>query len=280
MPFFTNSDTDTGPFYLTNTDFGFHNILIDADFNVRGVIDCDGFVSAPLHVAAQIPCFSGLSLDTPGLETKKPLAIKYGKSTQLATERFLKILADTELSLKGEQLKPNLTDAILSDGAYMWRGLESYNSHQAWVNTQRLQSFWYMYFRRIKGQSYMIMQGLLLQAQLIRTVVGPNAVATFSDCPIPGFNFDDDDDDDDEEDDEEDRLPDETRDNELPKEPVQSMVSNAPETNEPADSAEITPASKPQDVEVAVGEENAPSIDAAQKDKEITKALDFLEGKI
>ncbi len=154
MPFFTNSDTDTGPFYLTNADFGFHNVLIDADFNIQGVIDCDDCLSAPLHVAAQLPSLSGLDPHPPGMETKKPLAIKFGKVTALDIERFVKMVAEAELSLQGENLKTSLADTMQSDGFYMWQGLDWYNSHCGWVNTERLQSFWYMYFRRIKGMSY------------------------------------------------------------------------------------------------------------------------------
>ncbi len=102
-------------------------------------------------------------------------------------------------------------------------------------------------------------------------------MATFSDCPIPGYtdsDFADDDDDGDE------GLPDEKKDKQLPVEATQSMDSTEPEKNEPADSTKVTPASEPQVVGVGAAEANGPSIDATQKDKEITKALDFLEGKI
>ncbi|KAL2261415.1 hypothetical protein VTK26DRAFT_4210 [Humicola hyalothermophila] len=49
-----------GPFRLTNRDFGAHNILVNDDFDIVGVIDLDGVMAAPLEVVAQYPTLTFL----------------------------------------------------------------------------------------------------------------------------------------------------------------------------------------------------------------------------
>jgi hypothetical protein len=48
-----NSSTG-GPFSLTNRDFGAHNLLVNDDFEIIGVIDLDGVMAAPIEVVAQV----------------------------------------------------------------------------------------------------------------------------------------------------------------------------------------------------------------------------------
>lgn len=40
-------------FRLVNRDFGAHNLLVNQDFDIVGVIDFDGMMAAPIEVAAQ-----------------------------------------------------------------------------------------------------------------------------------------------------------------------------------------------------------------------------------
>jgi hypothetical protein len=58
-----HSQERTGPFRLFNRDFGAHNILVDNDFNIVGIIDFDGVVASPLEAAAQYPVLSAMGLD-------------------------------------------------------------------------------------------------------------------------------------------------------------------------------------------------------------------------
>jgi hypothetical protein len=51
---------DTGPFSLTNRDFGLHNILVDDKFSIIGVIDFDGIMAAPKEVIGQFPALCAL----------------------------------------------------------------------------------------------------------------------------------------------------------------------------------------------------------------------------
>ena len=42
-------------FGLANRDLGLHNLIVDKEFNVVGLIDLDFVISAPLHVVANLP---------------------------------------------------------------------------------------------------------------------------------------------------------------------------------------------------------------------------------
>jgi len=57
---------DTGPFSLTNRDFGFHNVLVDYNFSIIGVIDFDGIMAAPKEVVGQFPALCALGPPAPG----------------------------------------------------------------------------------------------------------------------------------------------------------------------------------------------------------------------
>jgi len=51
---------DTSPFSLTHRDSGFHNILVDDNFSIIGVIDFDGIMAAPKEVVGQFPALCAL----------------------------------------------------------------------------------------------------------------------------------------------------------------------------------------------------------------------------
>ena len=50
-------------FGLANRDLGLHNLIIDKEFKVVGLIDLDFIISAPLHVVANLPCGRHSELD-------------------------------------------------------------------------------------------------------------------------------------------------------------------------------------------------------------------------
>jgi len=77
MQMFTDCAKDQGPFSLTNTDFGYNNIILDEECKIISLIDCDNIIAAPIHVVAQIPSVSGTKLPPPGLETRN----SYARST-------------------------------------------------------------------------------------------------------------------------------------------------------------------------------------------------------
>jgi hypothetical protein len=70
------------PFSLTNRDFGAHNLLVNDDFEIIGVIDFDGVMAAPIEVVTQYPSLTGLEPEPPGHVETRPLAIDRIKRTE------------------------------------------------------------------------------------------------------------------------------------------------------------------------------------------------------
>lgn len=152
MDILTDCAADHGPFSLTNTDIGFHNILLDETFKIVGMIDCDTVKAAPIHVVAQYPDFSDMIILRPGLVTKKPMARKVVAKGTIVFEKFLNMIANAE-RLTGEESP--LAIAMDSDGARLFEGLQCYMGHQNWVNVEWIESYWYMYYRALRGQRYL-----------------------------------------------------------------------------------------------------------------------------
>lgn len=149
MDILTSCANDGGPFSLTNTDIGFHNILLDQNLKIVGLIDCDTVKAAPIHVVAQYPVFSDMIIPKPGLATTKPMAKKVLAEGTIIYAKFVDMIANAESRLGGET---PIAIAMNSDGARLFQGLESYMGHQNWVNNQWVDSYWYMYYRALRGQ--------------------------------------------------------------------------------------------------------------------------------
>ena len=96
MDIMTDCATDCGPFALTNTDIGFHNLLLDENLKIVAMIDCDGVKAAPIHVVAQYPCFSKINIPIPGLVTKKPMAQKTMAKGTIVFGKFLEMIEAAE----------------------------------------------------------------------------------------------------------------------------------------------------------------------------------------
>ena len=150
MEIMTDCATDCGPFPLTNTDIGFHNLLLDENLNIVGMIDCDGVKAAPIYVVAQYPHFSEITIPVPGLITEKPMARKVLAKGTIMFGKFLKMIEAAEKRHGDEVL---LAIAMGSDGARLFEGLEAYMSLQDWVNAEWVEGYWYMYYRALRGNS-------------------------------------------------------------------------------------------------------------------------------
>ena len=75
-------NSSRGPFSLTNRDFGAHNLLVNDNFEIIGVIDFDGVMAAPIEVVAQYPSLTGLEREPPGHVETRLLAIDRMKRTE------------------------------------------------------------------------------------------------------------------------------------------------------------------------------------------------------
>ena len=130
---------DTGPFSLTNLDFGIHNILVDDNFSIIGVIDLDGIMAAPKEIVGQFPVLSGLQPPNPGITPSEPLAIEREEKEKPLLESYaalLRVYADGP----ERQIFADITaipHAIV-------RSLREFEMHQDFVNDEWMDSFLYL----------------------------------------------------------------------------------------------------------------------------------------
>ncbi|OAA70601.1 Protein kinase-like domain protein [Cordyceps fumosorosea ARSEF 2679] len=121
-----------GPFRLTNRDFGAHNILVNGDFDIVGVIDFDGVMAAPLEVVAQYPDSSFLDVEPPGVVETRPLALERIASTLPKLESFKEMLAKWEGAEAGEV---KVADRLGSTSACAYQE-KSFNRHYTMENVK------------------------------------------------------------------------------------------------------------------------------------------------
>ena len=139
MPMLTDCMKDTGPFFLTNTDFGMHNVLVDANLNIVGIIDCDSLMAAPIHVTAQYETLLGRTIPLPGLATQESVTTQTFVKGKVDFDYLVERVAIAETKLHGNT---PIADAMVSDGARLVEGLHRYRAMQDWVNAEWVKSYW------------------------------------------------------------------------------------------------------------------------------------------
>lgn len=121
-----------GPFRLTNRDFGAHNILVNEDFKIVGVIDFDGVMAAPIEAVAQYPLHCFLEVEPPGIVDSRPAVAERVAKTIPRLQTFKKMLANYE---KGDESGyVQVSDCMESPSASVYQGLMEYQMHQDFVN--------------------------------------------------------------------------------------------------------------------------------------------------
>jgi hypothetical protein len=123
----------TGPYSLANRDFGAHNVLVDDDFNIVGLIDFDGVMAAPDAVVAQFPTFMGIDRAVPGYIETNEFALERIEKTSHLLPKYV-ALVRAELDKSGGQGNTHLADMLESDSASIVQGLNEYGQHQDFVN--------------------------------------------------------------------------------------------------------------------------------------------------
>ncbi|KAK5992196.1 Found in mitochondrial proteome protein 29 [Cladobotryum mycophilum] len=146
--------TGAGPFRLTNRDYGAHNLLVNDNFEIVGVIDFDGIMSAPIEVVVQYPALTGLDREIPGHVATIPAAIERIERTKSKLVDYQKLMGAAESAIQSNQGQTPIADLLMSDAASMYQGLLRYRGHQKWVNDQWMEA--YMGFlRRYYGHTGM-----------------------------------------------------------------------------------------------------------------------------
>ena len=130
---------DTGPFSLANRDIGFHNVLVDENFALIGVIDLDGIMAAPKEVVGQFPSISGLDPPPPGIPPSNPLVLK----RQQVEKPFIESYAALLRGLADGPERQIFADIMTTPHALV-RGLEHFKMHQDFVNDNWMESFLYL----------------------------------------------------------------------------------------------------------------------------------------
>ena len=130
---------ETGPFSLTNRDLGFHNVLVDENFAIIGVIDLDGLMAAPKEVVGQFPVLSGLDPPAPGILPSDPLVLKREQEEKPLIDSYAALLR--ELSDGPER---QIFADIMTTPHALVRGLTEFEMHQDFVNDKWMESFLYL----------------------------------------------------------------------------------------------------------------------------------------
>ncbi|CAH0033440.1 unnamed protein product [Clonostachys rhizophaga] len=136
--------TSRGPLRLVNRDFGAHNLLVDDNFNIVGLIDLDGVMAAPIDLVAQFPTLTGLDREVPGHKETKPAAIERIVATRPLLAEYQRLLASSQQQSVPEHesaVRAILADRITSDGATIVYGLTRFAGHQGFVNDKWTNAF-------------------------------------------------------------------------------------------------------------------------------------------
>lgn len=131
-----------GPFRLTNRDFGAHNILVNENYDIVGVIDFDGIMAAPIEAVAQLPLYCGAQTDPPGKVYTNPMAIERVALNLPHLDLYKKLLASCEDELCPSPDNDSLKVAprLATTRAFLHQGLVEYQQQQDFVNEDWLKS--------------------------------------------------------------------------------------------------------------------------------------------
>ena len=135
---------ETGPFSLTNRDLGFHNLLVDENFAVIGVIDLDGIMAAPKEVVGQFPDSSGLDPPAPEIPPANSLVLKREQKEKSMIESYAALLR-----VHADGPERQIFADIMTTPHALVRGLQAFEMHQDFVNDEWMKSF--LYILRTEG---------------------------------------------------------------------------------------------------------------------------------
>jgi hypothetical protein len=132
-----------GYFALTNRDFGAHNLLVNDNFEIVGVIDFEGIIAAPIEEVAQYPRLTGLNMTPPGQVETRPLAIDRIKQTEQRLRDYRDMIKEKEIRVKGNNNgEESIADMMLSVAASICQGLMvQYPSNIKCVNDRWMEAY-------------------------------------------------------------------------------------------------------------------------------------------
>lgn len=135
-----------GPFRLANRDFGSHNVLVNAQYDIVGLNDLDGVLAAPLEVVAQFPLHCGLQVEPPGFVDTRPAVMDRVAKSVPRLKAYQEMLAQCEDELNqhprgdGSKSTSSIANHLDSLPSSMYQCLENYQYHQRSRNDKWLTS--------------------------------------------------------------------------------------------------------------------------------------------
>jgi hypothetical protein len=132
--------SSTGPYSLANRDLGAHNVLVDEEFNIVGLIDFDGVMAAPDAVVAQFPTFMGIDRAVPGYVETNEFAVKRIEKTGHLLPKYVALVRAELDNTRGKGNK-HLADLLESNSASIVQGLIEYGQHQDFINDSWMSAY-------------------------------------------------------------------------------------------------------------------------------------------
>ncbi|KAL9072018.1 MAG: hypothetical protein Q9157_005251 [Trypethelium eluteriae] len=142
VPEMISDQTSLQSFGLANYDLGPHNLIVDQEFNVIGVIDWDGVIAAPNAVLYRFPFLMGVGYATPGVVENHPAC----KAREQLGRRFTEIAEQTSSEMAAETRDKSEglgKDSVVltktgfySKEANAFRALTHFKMKQVWVDTE------------------------------------------------------------------------------------------------------------------------------------------------
>lgn len=124
------STETTGPFRLTNRDFGDHNVLVNENFDIVCVIDFDGLMAAPIEMVAQFP--QGLDWPVPkSFVEKNPMERQREDMKAPQLKEYVEFLKEEENALRQRSpsmLPAEISSHMFSRGASIAQGLNRFGT--------------------------------------------------------------------------------------------------------------------------------------------------------
>jgi hypothetical protein len=132
-----------GPFSLVNRDFGAHNLLVDYNFQIVGLIDLDGVMAAPIEVVSQYPVLTGLDRMPPGHIETRPAAIDRIRRTETRLKEYKDFveIAEAGMRIDDQGNNTSIANLMLSEAASIVQGLLRCRSHQKFVNDKWMEAY-------------------------------------------------------------------------------------------------------------------------------------------
>ncbi|KAG8674181.1 hypothetical protein FPOAC1_000144 [Fusarium poae] len=149
MSLYSDSKSNHGPFGLVNRDFGAHNLLVDDEFRIVGVIDFDGMMAAPIEVVAQYPVLTGLDRETPFYTETNPYALERIEVTKPKLIEYKQMLKAAESRIGGGG--STVADTLMSTAADVYGGLMDYDYHAVPVNNRWMEAYTILLYNRVKS---------------------------------------------------------------------------------------------------------------------------------